>query len=93
MKIPEGPITIGALFVFSAWLFIGLPIYLGPSEHVQYYDNAQAGTQSAAEEPKGTAQEPYFVQVIPGSKTAAELTQEAEDREQKRDADRWLVSL
>jgi hypothetical protein len=91
MKIPEGPVAIGTLIAFSAWLFIGLPIYLGPLERIQYYENAQAAPQSTAAEPNGTPQAPFFVQVIPSSKTAAERTQEAEDREEKRAADRWLV--
>ena len=91
MKIQEGSVAIGALVVFSAWLFIGLPIYFGPSERIQYYDSAQAAPHGPAAEPKGTINAPFFVQVISGPKSAAEHTQEAEDREEKRSADRWLV--
>jgi hypothetical protein len=31
-KISEGAIFIGALFVFMAWLFVGLPWLNSPSE-------------------------------------------------------------
>jgi hypothetical protein len=42
-------------------------------------------------EPKGSASAPFFVQAIPAPKPAEERAQEAEDREEKKHADRWLV--
>jgi hypothetical protein len=91
-KISEGMIALAGLAVFAAWLFVGLPLLYLPTEiHNQQRTEASEAPQRTNNEPKGTAQSPLFVQVIPTPKSAEERAQEAEDREEKKSADRWLV--
>lgn len=92
VKISEGTIAIGALICFSAWLFIGLPILNTPSERIQYYEATHKPPDHSTPEPKGTSQAPFFVEVVPASKSAEERTQEAEEREEKRLLDRRLAN-
>src|SRR6476646_8200411 len=96
-KLSEGVVTIGAFIIFTAWLLIGLPWLIYPSERIVYRDNAHSTPQASEAQPKGTAQSPFFVQVIPSPKSAEERTEEAEDRIEKRKADaalvRWTLGL
>jgi hypothetical protein len=96
-KVSEGSITIGGIFLFAAWLLIGLPWLVYPSERIVYRDNTHPAPQASQTQPKGTAQAPFFVQVIPSPKSAEERTEEAEDRIEKKKADaalvRWTLAL
>ncbi|WP_316229591.1 hypothetical protein [Bradyrhizobium sp. SZCCHNR1070] len=87
----EGRVTIGALILFAAWLFVGLPWLLTPSERVEYRETSQASAHGTQNQPNGTVQSPYFVQVIPAPKSAQERADEAQDREEKKSSDWWLV--
>jgi hypothetical protein len=91
-KLTEGTFALGGLAVFTLWLFVGLPILNSPSP-IYHQQGANPGEppQKTAGDPKGTAQSPFFVQVIPTPKTAEERSQEADEREEKKSADRWLV--
>jgi hypothetical protein len=89
-KMSEGQYALGTLTLFALWLFVGLPILTAPAEVVIYRDApyqivAQSNTAN------GTQQAPYYVQVLPEQKDAQRLTQEAQDREEKKSADWWLV--
>ena len=90
-KLSEGSIAIGALILFAAWLFIGLPWIFYPSEHIQYVVVDSTHAQNTDAEPKGSAKSPFFVQVMPGSDAAQKRAEEAEDREEKKESDRALV--
>jgi hypothetical protein len=96
-KISEGTISIGALILLGTWLLIGLPWLIYPSERIVYRDNAHPVPQASEAQPKGTAQAPVFVQVIPGPKSAEERAEETEDRIEKKKADaalvRWTLAL
>jgi hypothetical protein len=73
----------------AVWLFVGLPWLNTPLDRIEYRDAPQhSGTQN---NPDGSAQSPYFVQVIPTPKSAQKQKEEAEDREEKKSSDRWLV--
>lgn len=86
----RGLILFAALM--AAWLLIGLPFLYWPgSPHPKERHTASEATQPSNQEPRGTASAPYVVQVIPGPKSAEERAQEAEDRDEKKEADRWLV--
>ena len=90
LRVSEGHLAIGALILFSGWLFVGLPLLTYPSERIVYRDSPQEAAQPS-QEPAGSAQSPFFVQVMPAPKSARERAEEAEDREKKRSADLWLV--
>ena len=87
----EGRVAIGALILLAAWLLIGLPWLLSPSERIEYRDVFQAAAQNTEALPKGSRNSPFFVEVIPTPKSAKEQAEETEDREEKRSSDRWLV--
>jgi hypothetical protein len=89
--LTEGKVAIGALILLATWLVVGLPWLLYPSDRIEYRDSSQFAAQSSQAQPNGSANAPFFVQVVPTSKSAEERTQEAEDREEKKSADRWLV--
>src|SRR5258708_25271267 len=94
-KLSEGQFPLGALTIFAIWVFFVLPFLYGPpprfSEAI-YPQLAQATqTTDPQTEPRGTTDAPYVVKVLPTLKTAEEVAQEAEDRDEKRSADRWLV--
>jgi hypothetical protein len=54
-------------------------------------NQSQAAQQPTAADQRGTEQSPAFVKIIPSPKTAAETTQDAEDREEKAKADLWII--
>lgn len=60
------------------------------SDHQNTTHSAEPA-QSSSEQPHGTASAPFFVQVMPAPKSAEERTEEKDDREEKKAADRWLV--
>jgi hypothetical protein len=90
-SLTEGKLAIGALILLAMWLVIGLPWLVYPSARIEYRDSPQSGPQGPQAQPSGSANAPFFVQVIPTPKSAEERTQEAEDREEKKSADKWLV--
>jgi hypothetical protein len=91
-KLSEGVVALGGLAAFAAWLFIGLPLLYLPTEiHNQPEIHSSQPAQPTNTQPNGSLQSPFFVQAIPGAQTAEERAQEAEDREEKKSADRWLV--
>jgi hypothetical protein len=96
-KISEGVVALGALIIFTAWFLIGLPWLIYPSERIVYRDNTHPAPHASEGQPSGTAQSPFFVQVIPSPKSAEERTEEAEDRIEKKKADaalvRWTLGL
>src|ERR1700719_288896 len=91
-KCWEGRIALGGLGLIAIWIFMVLPfLYVVPaleSPGQTYHDDRH---QRTAAEPRGTADAPFFVQVVPSPKSAEERAQEAEDRQEKKSADRWLV--
>src|SRR5262245_46559864 len=91
MRISEGHLAIGGLIVFAAWLFVGLPWLNAPVERIVYYENVQPTPKSTLVEPKGTAQAPYVVQVLPTKKTAEERTEEAAEHDEKVKTELALV--
>jgi hypothetical protein len=91
-KLTEGTYALGALTLFAFWLFVGLPfLYLPPEVRIQWQIPPYTTAPSAAEEPKGTPQAPFFIQVLPGADAAQKAAQEVEDHLEKQAADRWLV--
>jgi hypothetical protein len=91
-KISEGQYFFGILTALVVWLFVGLPVFLYPTE-IRIYEQIPAGQspQESGAKPEGTSQAPFFVQVIPAPKTAEERTQEAQDRLEHQAAEKWLV--
>jgi len=87
--LTEGKVAIGALILLATWLLVGLPWLLYPLERIEYREAPQSPIQSSQAQPNGSANAPFVVQAAP--KSAEERTQEAEDREEKKSADRWLV--
>jgi hypothetical protein len=92
----EGMIVLRGLPALAIWILASLPaVYAqepsagGPDSSQETHANQP--TQQPGAEPRGTADAPMFVQVIPAPKSAQERDHEAEDREEKREADRWLV--
>jgi hypothetical protein len=91
-KISEGAVALTGLFALAIWLFVALPYLYGPAPLVHKHEpQSSEAAKPTSTEPKGTAAAPFFVQVIPTPKPAEERAQDAEDREEKKDADRWLV--
>jgi hypothetical protein len=66
-------------------------LYLPSEIHSQPEIHSRQPAQPANTQPNGSLQSPFFVQVIPAPQTAEDRAQEAEDREEKKSADRWLV--
>lgn len=83
--------AIGGLIVFSAWLFIGLPLLYWPEVIRQYEPYPSYVGQQATSTPNGSAQAPFFIQILPGPDAAEKANRENEDRLEKQSADRWLV--
>jgi hypothetical protein len=91
-KITEGQYALGGLTVLAIWLFGVLPFLNSPREiYIQKPEAIEQPAKQSATEPKGTPEAPFFVEVIPAPKSAKEHDQEAEDREEKKSADQWLV--
>jgi hypothetical protein len=92
-KLTEGTFALGGLAAFAIWFAVVLPFLYGPSSHSseQKHVAAEQSAQSTNAKPDGSTAAPFVVQVIPGPKSAEERSQEAEDREEKKIADRWLV--
>jgi hypothetical protein len=91
-KLSEGTIALGGLALLAIWLFIVLPILYLPREiHAQQQIRPIQRAENVDVKPDGSPQSPFSVQVIPAPKSAEERAQEAEDREEKKSADRWLV--
>ena len=57
----------------------------------EHHSSTNQSDQSPARQPDGTRAAPFVIEMIPSPKTAEERAQEAEDREEKKLADRWLV--
>jgi hypothetical protein len=89
--LKEGKIAIGALILLSAWLFIGLPWLIYPAERIQFHEAPKFLVSDTQAPPNGSAAAPFFVELVPATKSVEELRQEADDREEKRGADKWLV--
>jgi hypothetical protein len=72
-------------------IFFGL-YYQAPQLHGPKQESHSSQPHAPAEgQPSGSHASPFFVQVIPTPKTAEERAQEAEDREEKKAAERDLV--
>lgn len=92
LKLSEGTVFGGGIFVLAVWLLVGLPLYYGPSDaHSQPRQAAEHAANTYSAEPDGTENAPLFVQIKPSQKSGAERVQEEQEREEKRSADRWLV--
>jgi hypothetical protein len=91
-KLTEGTYALGALTVFSLWLFVGLPYMYWPREIPLQQPIHSSGPppQGIAIEPKGTPQAPLFIQVLPGPDASERADHEAEDRSAKQVAD-WVL--
>jgi hypothetical protein len=94
--LTEGQYALGGLAIFAIWVFFVLPFLYGPPPRFPETTrtaetHSEQSTQNTQPEPRGTTDAPYVVKVLPTLKTAEEFAQEAEDREEKRSADRWLV--
>jgi hypothetical protein len=95
-KISEGATALGMLAALSIWLLVVLPFLYGlPSGHnvssPAQQETAEQPHASAGGKPDGSVSAPFAVQIMPSPKSAQERIQEAEEREEKRSADRWLV--
>ena len=91
-KITEGQYALGGLTALAVWVFVALPfIYSQGEVSAQKTSYTDQPEQHRATEPRGTPAAPFFVEVVPTPKSAGELAQEAEDRDEKKSADRWLV--
>ena len=78
-------------FFLAGSLFWGLTYQSQHPVQTEHHSEPQGAPQSAEGEPRGSRTAPFFVEVIPTPKSAEERAQEAEDREEKKTADRWLV--
>jgi hypothetical protein len=92
-KVTEETFALGGLAAFAIWFVVVLPFLYVPTSYSseQKHVAAEQPGQSANAKPDGSASAPFVVQVIPAPKSAEERSQEAEDREEKKIADRWLV--
>lgn len=96
-KLSQGPIGLWLLAAFAIWAFGVLPFLYGPpprfaeSSHKQESHPTQPKQQASAE-PRGTASEPFFVQVLPPNKSATEADDERHEREQKA-SNEWLLMV
>ncbi len=97
MQIRDEPFAIIALIFFAGWLLIGLPWLLTPSERIQYYALTQPEQQHSTNQPDGSEDSPFFVQVKTPPKNPEERHKEAEESQEKRDNEtalvRWTAGL
>ena len=89
-------LALGALtgFLLAGSIFWGASFQApshGAERRTEQHAKTDHADQTPASKPEGTRTAPFFVEVIPGPKSAEERAQEAEDREEKKAADRWLV--
>jgi hypothetical protein len=73
------------------WFGLVLPIIYWPESPHQQQQHSTSTPRPTNYEPKGTPQAPFFIEVLPGPDAAQRAAQEAEDRLEKQNADRWLV--
>jgi hypothetical protein len=96
-KLSQGTFGLAGLAIFAIWLFGILPFLYGPparfaeSGHKQQSHSDQPDQQISTE-PRGTASEPFFVQVLPTKKPAAEAEEDRREREQKA-SNEWLLMV
>jgi hypothetical protein len=95
-RISEGQYALGALTIFAVWVFFVLPFLYGPPPRLaETRSPPQAHSEQTdskpGTEPRGSADAPFFVQVVPAPKTAEERAQEAQDRQEKSSTDWWLM--
>jgi hypothetical protein len=93
-KVSEGTVALGGLAAIAIWLLVALPFLYGPpSRDLNEQKNviSESPNQAANTKPDGSARAPFVVQVMPGPKSAEQRSQVAEDREEKKSADRWLM--
>jgi hypothetical protein len=97
LKVLQGNPGLAGLAIFAVWMFAVLPFLYGPpprfseSSHKQESHSAQPD-QQAKTEPRGTAGEPFFVQVLPAKKSAIETEEERRERDQKA-SNEWLLMV
>lgn len=82
---------IGFALLLFAWLIVGLPFLYLPTSEQHKAPRSSGATQSPSGEPRGTSQAPFFIKVLPSDDAAEKAAQDAEDREEKKAADKWLV--
>ena len=90
-KITEGQYALGALTIFSIWVFMVLPFLYRQEPIYKYQPYPSTTSQNTTNDPKGTPEAPFFIQVLPGPDAAEKANEEHEDRLEKQSADRWLV--
>jgi hypothetical protein len=93
----DGAVAIGGLIAIATWIFVVLPFLYGqPSPRLTEATNpedthARQSDQASPSQRNGSASAPFFVEVIPSPKSAQERAQEAQDREDHKSAEIWLV--
>jgi hypothetical protein len=96
-KITEDRFLLSFGIAFAIWIVAVLPFLYGPPP--RFAESTRPDHSGSAEpnkgtngEPRGTADAPFFVEVIPSPKSAEERKQETEDREERKSAERGLVN-
>jgi hypothetical protein len=94
-KLSEGTVAVGGLLALAIWLLVGLPMLYAPPfgelGQQKYTTSSESTSQPTNNKPDGSASAPFVVQMVPGPKSAQERSQEAEDREEKKSAEKGLV--
>jgi hypothetical protein len=89
---------LGGLAAVTIWIVAVLPFLYGPPPRFREANSPpQAHTEQPAQnantEPRGNADAPFAVQVLPTPKTAEEKSDEAKEREEKASTDWWLMAF
>src|ERR1700730_11744363 len=96
-RVLQRNLGLAGLAIFAVWMFAVLPFLYGPpprfaeSSHKQQSHSTQPDQQASAE-PRGTASEPFFVQVLPAKKSATEAEEDRRERDQKA-SNEWLLMV
>jgi hypothetical protein len=93
----EANYAFGVLAIFSVWFFL-IPRALDSNKvAAQPQIHTEQSTKATDVQPKGTEQAPFFVEVIPGQKSAQERAEETQDRVDNQTLERrladWTVVL
>jgi hypothetical protein len=92
-RVTEGQCGLGAFTALAVWLLVILPFFYSSGEiAAQPQIHAQTPIQNSNEQPKGTAQAPFFVEVVPSPKSAQESAQETQDRLENQTLERRLAN-
>jgi len=92
-QLSKGKWPLGVVAVFAVWLLASL-VFAYPNFEVaaQPQTKGQTPAQNSNEQPKGTAQAPFLVELLPTPKSAQENAHETQEHSENQTLERRLAN-